>query len=333
LIAQAIVAFGEIARCKRLLGVLRAERERLADIRLQEKREDEVRYYERMLAEDARTAIVGLKRSAMGVRYLITRWERLERLLAAERTWLGAARIEAIRLQGYSADLNQLWYSEEAYQTWLDCLAAQMHPKQADIDLICAADVVPKEVQDRGGPLWAPDREASQARLKALVERELPALRALEETLRIAYEEPARAAARDMAQARFPRDEADLLNALRSHEGAYRQAVLALDRLARSSGTAARAGRTCANAHTTGLREARAYLVTVPPVDEVETVCPSEAGAPAADFEEPARTVTEEGTTVSGHRKGFGNEWHPAFSMVPTSRLTATGAIRWESEG
>jgi hypothetical protein len=148
LIAQARSGLDEIAHCKRILGVLRADRERRADIRFMETLEDDVRYYEQMLREDARTACVGLKRSAMGVRYLISRWERLERLLAEEGTWLGAGRVEAIRLQGCSADRDQIWYSETAYQTWLDCLAAQADPKQRDIDLICQPDVVPKEVQD-----------------------------------------------------------------------------------------------------------------------------------------------------------------------------------------
>jgi hypothetical protein len=267
LIAQAIVALGEIARCQRIVGVLRAERERRADIRLEETLDDDVRYYERMLREDARTACVGLKRSATGVRYLIARWERLERLLAGEGTWLGADRIEAIQLQGYSADLDQIYYSETAYQTWLDCLAAQADPKQRDIDLICQPDVVPKEVQDRGRPLWAPNRAASQARLKALVERELPSLRALEVQRRTRYEEPSRAVAKDLALSPVPKDEAELHKALRNHEASYRQAVLALDRLARSSATAARAAavRACANTPTTGPREARAYLVTLPP--------------------------------------------------------------------
>jgi hypothetical protein len=174
LIAQALFALDEIAHCKRIVGVLRADRARRADIRFVETLEDDVRDYEQMLGEDARTACVGLKRSAMGVRYLIARWERLERLLAGDGTWLGAARTEAIRLQGCCADLDQIYYSETAYQTWLDCLAAQADPKQRDIDLICQPDVVPKEVHDRGRPLWAPDRAASQVRLRAIVEQECP---------------------------------------------------------------------------------------------------------------------------------------------------------------
>jgi hypothetical protein len=312
LIAQAILALGEIARCKRLLGVLRAGRARVAEIRFQEKLEDDVRYYEQMLGQDARTAVVGLKRTAMGVRFLIARWERLERLLAEEGTWLGADRIEAIQLQGYSGDVNWIYYSETAYQTWLDCLAAQADPKQRDIDLICATDVVPKAVQDRGRPLWAPDRAASQARLKALVERELPPLRELEAKLRIEYEEPTRAAANDLAQARFPNEEAALLRAIRSHEGAYKQAVLALDRLARSSGAAARGSR--ARTRTSEPLEAPANLVSPPPLDGPEAVGQNEAGVPQA--EKAAGTGIPDVGAVPGRREGARCEWHVPFSVT-----------------
>jgi hypothetical protein len=241
-ITQAIFALGEIARCKRLLGVLRAEPERLAGIRWQEQCEDEVRHYERMLFEDPWTATVGLRRSAAGLRYMIVCWERLERLLAEEGTWFGYDRALAIQLQGLYPQVKFLNRSEIAYQTWVDCLSAQANPRPEDIELICTPDYVPLGILERGRPLWQPDPEASRARLRALVQRELAALRPLEETMRNAYDEPARAAAKDVALARFPRDEAELLGAIRSHEGAYHKAALALARLARQAAADRRSG-------------------------------------------------------------------------------------------
>jgi hypothetical protein len=241
-IAQAIFALGEIARCKRLVGVLRAERQRLAGIRWQEQIEDEVRHYERMLFEDPWTATVGLRRSAAGLRYMIACWERLERLLAEEGTWFGYDKALAIQLQGLYPQVKFLNRSEIAYQTWVDCLSAQEHPRPEDIELICTPDYVPLGILERGRPLWQPVPEASRARLKALVARELAALRPLEETMRLEYEEPARAAAKDVALARFPRDEAELVGAVRSHEGAYHRAALALARLARQAAAERRSG-------------------------------------------------------------------------------------------
>jgi hypothetical protein len=241
-IAQAILALGEIARCKRLLGVLRAERERLAGIRWQEHCEDEVRHYERMLFEDPWTATVGLRRSAAGLRYMIVCWERLERLLAEEHTWFGFDKALAIQLQGLYPQVKFLNRSEIAYQTWLDCLSAQENPRPEDIELICTPDYVPLGTLERGRPLWQHDPEPSRARLRALVQRELAALRPLEATMRVEFEEPARAAAKDVALARIPRDEAELLGAIRSHEGAYHKAALALARLARHAAAARRNG-------------------------------------------------------------------------------------------
>ena len=93
--------------------------------------------------------------------------------------------------------LDELCYDEQAYQTWLDCLVAQPNPKQRDIDLILDWRHVPKSMQDRDLKLWPGDPAASRARLQAIVDRELPRLKALEETLRVQYEEPARAAAEE----------------------------------------------------------------------------------------------------------------------------------------
>jgi hypothetical protein len=241
-IAQAIFALDELTRAKRLLGVLRAERERVAGIRWQEHCEDEVRHYERMLFEDPWTATVGLRRSAAGLRYMIVCWERLERLLAEEHTWFGYDKALAIQLQGLYPQVKFLNRSEIAYQTWIDCLSAQEHPRPEDIELICTPEYVPLGILERGRPLWQPDSEASRGRLRALVQRELAVLRPLEQTMRVDFEEPARAAAKDVAQARFPGDEAELLATIRSHEGTYHKAALALARLARQAAADRRSG-------------------------------------------------------------------------------------------
>jgi hypothetical protein len=239
LIAQVLFALDEAQRCRRLLAVQRTEKARTAVIRYREACEDEVRYYVRMFNQDPNAAVAGLKRSAAGVRHLISRWEHLSRCLGEEGTLYGAEKYEAIQMQGYAAGIDQLFLSEQAWKTWVDCLASQPVIKQFDIDMLCAPDVVPKSIQDRDQPLWQPDPEASRARLRALVNRELPALRALEAELRTQYEEPALAAAEDMALARSTRDETALLRALRSHESAFRQAAAALEKLRRPPAGAA----------------------------------------------------------------------------------------------
>ena len=136
-------------------------------------------------------------------------------------------RFLAIQVQGLSAMVGELYNSEPAYFTWLHCLAAQPIPKPRDIELVLDRRVMPKSVQDRDRTVWPGDREASRAYLAAIVARELPVLRAREARLRVLYEEPARAEAKEQALARRP-DEVALLRAQRSHEQAHQRASRAL---------------------------------------------------------------------------------------------------------
>ena len=62
--------------------------------------EDEVERYRAMLSTSPGAAVLGLKRSALGVRLLISRWERLERLLHEDGTLYGCDRNELINYQG-----------------------------------------------------------------------------------------------------------------------------------------------------------------------------------------------------------------------------------------
>ena len=124
LITQALYALDEAQRCRRLLAVQRTEKARTAVIRYREACEDEVRYYVRMFNQDPNAAVAGLKRSAAGVRHLISRWEHPSRCLAEEGTLYGAEKYEAIQMQGYAAGIDQLFLSEEAWKTWMDCLAS-----------------------------------------------------------------------------------------------------------------------------------------------------------------------------------------------------------------
>jgi hypothetical protein len=225
---QAIIAQMEIRRCHRLRAVLRAGKARSAEIRWREACEDEVRHYTRMFNDDPETALAQLKRSAEGLRYLIRRWTDISNNLSHDETVYGADRVALIQMQGHSAIIDHLYFSEVAWETFRDCLAAQPNPNPRDIEMICAADVVPKSIRDRDLPLWPVDPEAARARLSAIVDRELPPLLALEAELRTRYEEPARAAAVDLALARVDRDEQQLLRELRSHERSLAQAHKAL---------------------------------------------------------------------------------------------------------
>jgi hypothetical protein len=212
--------------CVRVRAALRDEAVRMADRYYEEAEEDAIDGFRRMLDGDPWAAVVGLKRSAAGCRWLIARWEHMEQALAAGGTWYGCDRIEAIQLQGLSAMVDDLCISESAYMTWLHCLVAQPNPKERDIGLVLDRRVMPKALQDRDVEVWPGDPAASRAALEAIVARELPALRAREAMLRVKYEEPARAEAKEQALARLAlrKEEVALLRAQRSHEQSYQRA-------------------------------------------------------------------------------------------------------------
>jgi hypothetical protein len=227
-VRQAIVAQMEKRRMERIRATVRAERVRTAVLYFDRQQEDDVFRCLWMFDGNCEDGLRHLTHSAAGCRWAIAQWQQLEKLLAEDGTWYGVHRITAIQLQGVSACLDQLFLSEPAFTTWLDCLAAQPNPKQKDIDKILDPMCVPKALQDRDVKLWPGNPAASRARLQALVDRELPRLRALEETLRVQYEEPARAAAQDLALATITKEEESLLRAERMHEQSYAQAVSAL---------------------------------------------------------------------------------------------------------
>jgi hypothetical protein len=228
LVDQATLAQIEIERCHRSRAALRAAKVRTALRGFDQAQEDEVLRLSRELDGDPRVAVTGLKRFSAGVRFLIERWERLGRQLEQDQTWFGADRIEAIQLQGLSAMVDDLYISEQAYWTWVWCLAAQPNPKQRDIDLVLHRRNMPKRLQDMDHPVWRPDPDESRARLHQLVAEALPPLRELEIQLRTQYDEPARAEAVERALARVDKDEQHLLRALRSHEQSLAQAHKAL---------------------------------------------------------------------------------------------------------
>jgi hypothetical protein len=231
LIHQAAVALIEKRRIERTRATLRTQKVRTALLNWEQDQEDTVAYWVGQFGNHAPSALVGLLRSAAGCRWAIDYWTKLAQQLEDDGTWYGEFRIGAIQLQGQSAYLDKLFVSETAYYTWLDCLGAQPNPKQRDIDLILDWRHIPKTIQDRDIVLWPRDREACRARLQAIVDRELPRLKALEETLRVDYEEPAKAEARVMALAAVDKEEMKLIRAQRLHEQSFVQAATALTKL------------------------------------------------------------------------------------------------------
>jgi hypothetical protein len=290
--------------------VQRTEKARTAEIAYRQNREDEVRYYVQRFNQDPDACLAGLKRSAAGVRHLISRWEELNTALCDEGTWYGAHRCEAILMQGHAAGFDQLFLSEVAWKTWVDCLAAQPLIRQSDVNMLCAPDIVPQSIQDRGGPLWQPDAAASRARLHAIVDRELPRLRVLEAELRRQYEEPALAAAKDMALAKLTRDETALLRALRSHEGAFLKATQALEKRQQTTNcpapppdAALATPQACDDPLTLGGRPPRRRVPIGPPFRRPRDPAPAPPSQPPYRNEAGATQVHGAPVCRDGHRQ------------------------------
>ena len=98
--------------------------------------EDEVPSPSRCSTTVARPVYAACFAVAAGAAGPSTTGKRFKRSSLTDGTWYGRDRVGAIQLQGVSARLDQLFLSEAAFMTWLDCLVAQPNPKQKDIDKI-----------------------------------------------------------------------------------------------------------------------------------------------------------------------------------------------------
>jgi hypothetical protein len=203
-----------------------SKRVRNAEQRWDREREDEVARLRNMLRQQPAEAMAGLRRSGLGLRWVIGRWERLGKLLERDATWYGEDRNEAIRFLGHKAYTNCLRDSEEAYKVWLGCLIAQPRPSQAKLDELGLPEMMPASLHDRDDPevYFAPSQPDCQRLLRELVQRELAPLRALEEEIRVKYDEPDRAEAIDRALVLDDAEGAKLLRYERKHELAFHRA-------------------------------------------------------------------------------------------------------------
>jgi hypothetical protein len=236
LIHQAAVALMEKRRIERVRATLRTQKVRAALLNWERAQEDDVATWLDRFNASPGSALVGLLRSASGCRWAIATWERLAQELRDEGTWYGGSRLDAVQIQGKSACIEHLHYSLEAFTTWADSVACQANPKQKDINVILDRKNIPKALQEKDVQVWPRDPAACRARLQALVDRELPRLRAIEATLRTQYEEPERAEAEEMALASLTSEEASLLRAERAHEQSFLRAATALLNVRKQTG-------------------------------------------------------------------------------------------------
>jgi hypothetical protein len=193
LLDMAVMAGIDSRRARSQLAAIVADQVRTAIYRFDCAQEDEVARYQEMWATAPAAAILGLKRSALGCRFLISHWSRLLTLICEEKTWFGADRDRAILLQGGRPTLEELPKSEAAYLTYLYCLMAQPRDRtDADFLLLDSDHAMPESCKDRQTERWLGPPEVCRAMLRDKAEREIAKLRVREELLRTHFEAPAR---------------------------------------------------------------------------------------------------------------------------------------------
>jgi len=155
--------------------------------------EDQVARYRAMLETQPGAAVVGLKRSALGVRFLLSRWQRLLGLINDEGTLYGADRNEFINYQGSKVTTPEdLFHSEGAYLTYLFCLMCQPAPKDEQFVAMGNERWMPAGLMDREPAQWLGEASLCKKLLVELGEREIAFLTLRERLLRQHHETPAR---------------------------------------------------------------------------------------------------------------------------------------------
>jgi hypothetical protein len=250
--------------------------------------EDQVQHYRDLLESQPGVATVGLKRSAMGCRFLISRYERFHKLLRQEGCLFGNDKTELILYQGARAtgDPACLHESVGAYLITLFCLIAQPEPKDEHVMELASQRYMPEALRDRQTEHWLGAPRLCREVLTKIVERELALLREREALLRTHYEEPARAGAEVRRQVLHSRDGMQLSRLQRMNEQQFIQAYQTFVRGRKES-------------HKSGMLPGQA-------VDELHTeeaksaVVPARADPAAeSDEEQQAEADKAERTTVA----------------------------------
>jgi hypothetical protein len=210
----------------------------------------------------------------------------------------------AIMIQGLSACLDKLYLSEQAYLTWMSCLALQPNPHQYEIDRLLDPSRVPKSLLDRDAVLWPLDPVECRLRLQSILDRAIPAIRGMEETI-LKYDQASRADAETLALGSITKDEMQLLRAQRLHEQSYLQATTALLKLRKQA--AAERGP------AGGPTRDESALVSRP------IVAPAPAPEPAPTAPERSGVCRSEQRTVNACR-GRGRRFSASLPYAATSR-------------
>jgi hypothetical protein len=208
--------------------------------RFEIEQEDQVEEARNLFATDPARAVLLLRRTALGCRWMISRLSRLQSLLEQDGTLYGNDRNELIELHGAEAYSDTLFRSEGAYLTWLYCLLAEPAPAEEAIAEMGGELRLPVSLRDRETKTWLPPGKVCRELLREQVAEALAGLRQREEHLRLTVEEPARASAEQQAQVLARSEAARFEPALRLHTQNLHRALRGFHQLRDKPGPAGR---------------------------------------------------------------------------------------------
>src|SRR3954467_4774757 len=196
---RAVYSTVQLRRCQRFHAAATAEQVRNAEEEWDSAQEAQVEEFKAMLKADPAEAVRGLRRSALGCRWLLSEWNNLSEQLEEDGCWLAnSERDQAIRLLSLKPEL--LKTDPEVYLLCFRNLSAREHVSPEVLtwylDRRNMPEIFHRLMKGNDAPM---DREISRQGLRDQVAREVDALTGREERLRLNIEEPSRAGAGDRA--------------------------------------------------------------------------------------------------------------------------------------
>ena len=189
----------QFGRCQQFHAAAVADQARKAGFEFDRAQEDEVRALVKLLATEPADALVGLRRSAAGCRWLIARWTALLESFNKFRFWAPSERDEAIRLIGNRPETEHLKSQPDGYDLRYFNLYSMEHPSAEGIAWLLDPKRLPDTLARCYNARVRPDMEKCRAAIREVAEENLADLDVLEELLRTEIEEPGREGAADRA--------------------------------------------------------------------------------------------------------------------------------------
>ena len=154
---------------------------------------DEVERLAALLKHDPAAAVAGIERTALGCRWLIECWERLDAALVTNGRWQPAERDEATRLLGYRSEIAHI--KEGGELVWLMRMSNMLlysGVTAENIAWLCDPAQMPDSLRSTFSPTVLPDKAECLPRLRALAAESLSELRAEAQRLDEEFDLPER---------------------------------------------------------------------------------------------------------------------------------------------